>query len=170
MKQAILLFFFIGAFLFCRAQNEFQLAAQRGSKTRLHRTGAAVKILYRGADTIEAFKGRIAAVTADSIVLRPFRKSSDYRLSVAVTQLESVRKVRRTARAVTGFLAVIAAVHGIALIADDNKDHSELLDGLEAGLGVTLMLLGGTCYIVTAATETVSKSSKGYRFSVVREK
>lgn len=168
MKTIAFFSFFVFPSLFLHAQDNFQLVAQRDGRDRIYRSGVAVKVSYRAAGDVASFKGRIAAVTADSIIFRPFRRSSDYRLSVAVTRLESVRKVRRTSRVIIGFVAAVATIHGIALIADDNKDHSEHFDGWEAGAGVALMMLGWTSYIGTAATEPVSKTSKGYRFMVER--
>ena len=168
MKKATALLACIFFYLGSQAQNEFQLAAERDGKFRLYKAGAAIKILYKGADTVQTFRGRIAAVTADSIVLQRFNDRSNG-LAVAVIQLESVRRVRRVGRIITGAMAISAITGGIALIVEDNKEHGELLDGLGEGIGTLFIASSFVPYIVIAATETVSKTSKGYRFRVVRE-
>ncbi len=148
------------------AQNNFQLLAEKKNKTRTFKTGAAIKIIYSDADTLTVRKGRIIAIKEDSIILRNFKKTDEYHLSV--TQIQSVRKIRRGGRVVTGAIGVGVTGLGISIIADDLKRDNEFLDGLGVAVGTLFIVSSFIPYIIVAATEPVSTIQKGYTFSILK--
>jgi hypothetical protein len=169
MRKLVLFSVFLSVVSISYAQEslQHQLIASRNRNKHVFNINSAVKCMYNKEGQVLEVKGRIAEITATSIIIQPFNKRDVEHTTIPLNDLVLVRKKARTGRVFTGALAGVIGIGGMRAIMEDMSDRGEFLDGLGATIGGFVMLLGSVPYIIVAASEPVTSKEKGYQFAIV---
>jgi hypothetical protein len=166
MKKYLVLLTFI--LPFAAYAQSYTLIAEKDSKTFLFKTGKAAKLVYVDGEVSKTFRGRLLSVRPAAIVMQSFNHKDS--IVVPLNTITSMKRIARTGRAITGTIAGISIVSGVAMIADDMSTRDELFDGLEAGAGVTLMILLSIPYAIVTLSEPQAKTAKGFIFKSIPDR
>ncbi len=180
MKKIIITICIATASLSAFSQNGLKLIAKKGNNTKVFETGNAVNIMYKLGDTSASFRGRIAAINNDGIVLRHYRSRDTSRVHVPLNDFTDIRKISRTGRTITGIIFCTSVVVGVGEIALNQPAKQITLPNIftggtytdtipaidNTGAALATIAIGALPYIIVTLAEPKASKSKGYTFMI----
>ncbi len=189
MKKLILLTAVL--FFYNTIFSQYQLIAKKGDKTKMFLPGTAVKLTYRQTDSTTTFRGRIAAINDNGIVLQHYNKKDTNRLYVPLNDFTEIKKISRSARNISGVLLICSLPIAVALLASNSSEENHnytstytdpftgehetsggtvTIPGTNyTGAAIATVVIAALPYIIVTATEFKASKSKGYTFMIVRK-
>ena len=143
----------------------------------------AVKIIYVVDSVEHFFRGRIAAIHKNEIILKPYGKRDTSLARVALNDITEIKKINRTGRVITGAILGAAILGGVIKMLGNVGPHQVTEPSLfgsgtyqvqAAGNGGTdigaLIIIGGAIpYMIASMKGENLKKSKGYTFMIIKK-